>query len=209
MPKLPKAAAFRGPDAINNPPGDVTRLLSAWSAGDKGALQQLMPLVYDELHRIAHAHWNKQFEGHTLQPTALIHEAFLKLVDQRKPFESRAHFFAVASMAMRQVLVNHAEASRAQKRGGGRSHLPLSETERAVQKEIREVLALNAALDRLEKVDARKSRVVELRYFGGLSTDEISQTLNISSITVSRDWTFARAWLAREMGAGSTSALDL
>ena len=163
-----------------------------------------MPLVYGELHRIARIHWTSQTPGHTLQPTALIHEAFLKLVDQqRKPYENRTHFFAVASTAMRQVLVNHAEANGALKRGGGLASVPLSEAALAIQKEARDVLALNDALNRLEKVDERKSRVVELRYFGGLNTDEIAETLNVSSVTVNRDWTFARAWLAREMGATS------
>jgi RNA polymerase sigma factor (TIGR02999 family) len=189
---------------MNPSPSDVTQLLSAWAKGDDGALEQLLPLVYDELRRIARAHWRKQSAGHTLQPTALIHEAFLKLIDQRnKPFENRAHFFAVSSTAMRHVLVNHAKASQTQKRGSGNIDRPLTEADLGLQKEARDVLALNDSLDRLEKIDARKSRVVELRYFGGLSTDEIAEALKISPITVSRDWRVARAWLAREIGGDS------
>ncbi len=179
---------------------DVTRLLSAWAKGNDAALEELVPLVYDELRRIARAHWRKQSPGHTLQPTALINEAFVKLIDQReKPFENRAHFFAVASTAMRHVLVNYAKASQAQKRGNGQAGLPLTEVDLAIQKEARDVLALNDALERLQKLDERKSRVVELRYFGGLSIDEIAEALKISAITVSRDWSVARAWLAREI----------
>ncbi|MCX6625780.1 MAG: ECF-type sigma factor [Acidobacteria bacterium] len=179
----------------------MTRLLSAWADGDTHALEQLMPLVYNELHRIARHHWARQPEGHTLQPTALIHEAFLKFVHRGdKPIVDRVHFFALASTAMRQVLVNHAEASLAKKRGGGEAHVPLENANPAVEKEAEEVLALNAALASLNVVDARKSRVVELRYFGGLSVDEIAQMLGVSSVTVKRDWQTARAWLARELG---------
>jgi len=187
-----------------NPPGDVTRLLAAWIEGDPHALQQLMPLVYDELHRIARAHWSDQPQGHTLQPTALIHEAFLKLVGSGdKAFQNRTHFFSVASTAMRQVLVNHAETSLAGKRGGGLRNVSLSESDAALKKEAREVLALNEALATLQKIDSRKSRVVELRYFGGLSMDETAEALSVSPITVTRDWQTARAWLARELGMGS------
>jgi len=186
-----------------NPPGDVTRLLAAWTAGDQHALEQLMPLVYDELHRIARYHWSRQPEGHTLQPTALIHEAFLKLVGHEKPFQNRTHFFAVASTAMRQVLVNHAEASLAQKRGGGQAEASLEEVNPAVQQEAKDVLALHAALTALEAIDARKSRVVELRYFGGLSIEETAEALSVSPVTVKRDWQTARAWLARELGMGN------
>ena len=187
-----------------NPPGDITRLLTAWTEGNEHAMEQLMPLVYDELHRIARIHWSSQSPGHTLQPTALIHEAFLKLVGQGdRHFQDRTHFFALASTAMRQVLVNHAEARLAQKRGGGQPNVPLKEVDEAVQKEAREVLALNEALKALEAVDTRKSRVVELRYFGGLSIEETAEALSVSPITVTRDWQTARAWLARELGMGS------
>ena len=187
-----------------NPPGDVTRLLLAWTEGDEHALQELMPLVYEELHRIAVGHWGSQPQGHTLQPTALIHEAFVKLVSPgEKAFQNRKQFFALASMAMRQVLVNHAEASLARKRGGGQANLPLGEVDRAIQQEAKEVLALNEALLALQKIDPRKSRVVELRYFGGLSIEETAEVLNVSTVTVTRDWQTTRAWLARELGTGS------
>jgi RNA polymerase sigma factor (TIGR02999 family) len=183
--------------------GDVTCLLAAWTKGDEQALEQLIPLVYEELRHIAQYHWSTQWKGNTLQPTVLIHEAFLKMVGQGdKAFENRTHFFAVASTAMRQVLVNHAESSRTHKRGRGKSDLPLAEASAIFERQAREVLALNEALNRLQQVDSRKSRVVELRYFGGLSNDEIAETLKISAVTVSRDWNMARAWLARELGAG-------
>ncbi|HEY3444341.1 MAG TPA: sigma-70 family RNA polymerase sigma factor [Paludibaculum sp.] len=184
-------------------PGDqVTRLLSAWTGGDRQALDDLIPLVYGELHEIAKRAWGVQKSDHTLQPTVLIHEAYLKLVGHgERAFQSRAHFFAVASMAMRQVLVNHAEASLAEKRGGGAATVPLQEADEAVQREAREVLALHDALERFATLDRRKAQVVELRYFGGLSIEETAEALGISTITVTRDWKAARAWLARELGA--------
>jgi RNA polymerase sigma-70 factor, ECF subfamily len=186
-------------------PGDVTRLLAAWTEGDPHALEQLMPLVYHELHRIASHHWSHQAKGQTLQPTALIHEAFLKLVRHGgdKPFQNRTHFFALASTAMRQVLVNHANASLAEKRGGGQRSISFEAVDPAVQMEAREVLALNEALAALHSIDPRKSRVVELRYFGGLSIEETAEALSVSTVTVKRDWQTARAWLARELGKGS------
>lgn len=187
--------------------GQVTRLLSAWSGGDAKALDELMPLVYAELHRIARYHWSRQPKGHTLQPTALIHEAYMKLVSQaEKSFASKNQFFALASMAMRQILVNHAQTSMTQKRGGGQANVSLTDAEYAVQQEAREVLALHEALTALALIDERKSRVVELRYFGGLSVEETAEALGISAVTVARDWQAARAWLAREMRAGGAGA---
>jgi RNA polymerase sigma factor (TIGR02999 family) len=184
------------------PSGDITRLLSAWAEGDPSALEQLMPLAYGELRRIAQYHWNNQPPGHTLQPTALIHEAYLKLIGHDAGnLRNRTHFFALASMAMRQVLVNHAEARLAAKRGGGARLVPLEAADTAVDREAEDVLALDEALKSLSAVDARKSRVVELRYFGGLSIDETAEALDVSAITVTRDWQAARAWLARELGA--------
>lgn len=182
--------------------GDVTRLLAAWSDGDEKAMDTLMPLVYDELHRIAQYHWSRQPAGYTLQPTDLIHEAFLKLAGaQRKGFENRTRFFALASIAMRQVLVNHAEARLAKKRGGGAQQIPLDEAEVAVDRAAEQVLALHEALKELHTSDPRKSRVVELRYFGGLSVEETAEVVGVSPFTVKRDWLMARAWLARELGA--------
>ena len=184
------------------PCGDVTRLLSAWTEGDEHALDALMPLVYNELRRIARHQWSSQPQGHTLQPTALIHEAFLKLVGRGdKPFQNRTHFFALASTAMRQVLVNHAEASLAGKRGGGQAKVSIEEVDPAVHREAKDVLDLHAALTALHMIDPRKSRVVELRYFGGLSIEETAEALSVSPVTVKRDWQTARAWLARELGA--------
>ncbi len=189
-----------------NPSGDVTRLLSAWTDGDQHALEELMPLVYGELHRIAQHRWSGQPEGHTLQPTALIHEAYLKLLSPGpRTFQSRAHFFAVASMAMRQVLVNHAEASLAAKRGGGQPDISLDDVDPSLQQEAGEVLALHEALKTLEALDPRKSKIVELRYFGGLSIDETAEALGISTVTVTREWKSARAWLARELGIRKSS----
>ena len=179
-------------------------MLAAWTEGDQHALEELMPLVYNELRRIARHHWGRQDQGETLQPTALIHEAFLKLVRHGdKPFQNRTHFFALASTAMRQVLVNHANASLADQRGGGQVKVSVEEVGPAVQMEAKEVLALNAALTAIQTVDPRKSRVVEFRYFGGLSVEETAQALSVSTVTVKRDWQTARAWLARELGKHS------
>jgi RNA polymerase sigma factor (TIGR02999 family) len=186
------------------PAGNVTLLLSAWADGDEGALRELMPLVYHELRRIAQHHMSGQPPGHTLQPTALIHEAFVKLIGGgEKNFRNRTHFFAVASMAMRQVLVNHANARLTRKRGGGAVNVSIEDGEAAVQREATNVLALDDALKTLHVMDPRKSRVVELRYFGGLSIEETSEALGISTVTVTRDWQAARAWLARELGIGN------
>lgn len=191
-----------------NESGDVTRLLVAWAEGDSHALEALMPLVYHELHRIARHQWASQARGHTLQPTALIHEAFLKLAHRGdKPLVNRTHFFALASTAMRQVLVNHAEARLAEKRGGGVAHVPLEDVDPAVEQEAGEILALHAALTGLQALDGRKSRVVELRYFGGLSLEETAEVLGVSAVTVKRDWQTARAWLARELRGSAPASL--
>jgi RNA polymerase sigma-70 factor, ECF subfamily len=182
---------------------NLTLLLNSWAKGDDQALDRLMPLAYTELRRIAQRRWRGQQAGHTLQPTALIHEAYLKLVGQgQKAFVDRVHFF-VMSMAMRQVLVNHAEASLAAKRGGGKINVPLEAAEAASLREAKEVLALHEALKLLADVNPRQSRVVELRYFGGLSIEEAAEALGISTVTVTRDWHMARAWLARELGSGT------
>lgn len=178
----------------------VTALLSRWSKGDQQVIEHLMPVVYQQLHRIARRYWNGQRPGHILQPTALIHEAYLKLAgDEPQAFENRAHFFAVASIAMRQVLVNHAEARLAAKRGHGMVTVPLDEAQSLVLKDAQDVLDLHEALKRLGELDPRKSHVVELRYFGGLTIEETAQVLGISSVTVTREWQAARAWLAREL----------
>ena len=183
-------------------PDQFSETLSEWRSGDQHALEKLTPVVYGELHRIARRVWGQQRPGHTLQPTVLIHEAYLKLMRQKdRTFESRAHFFAVASMAMRQVLVNHAEGSVAAKRGGKTHAIPLDEAHTASLQEETDVLLLHDALERFSDLDPRKARVVEMRYFGGLSIEETAEALGVSTITVTRDWQVARAWLARELGA--------
>jgi RNA polymerase sigma factor (TIGR02999 family) len=184
----------------DEPAGEVTRLLGAWSDGDRQALNDLMPLVYAELHRIARRAWSGQRPGDTLQPTILIHEAYIKLIEQEKPaFQDRSHFFAVAATAMRHILVNHAKANLAAKRGGSGVNLSLDDAEPLVQRDAAEVIALHEALEALHAIDPRKSRIVELRYFGGLSIEDTAKVLGISTITVNRDWRLARAWLSREM----------
>jgi RNA polymerase sigma factor (TIGR02999 family) len=185
-----------------DPPDQFSETLSEWRSGNQHALEKLTPVVYGELHRIARRVWGQQRPGHTLQPTVLIHEAYLKLVRQKdRTFESRAHFFAVASMAMRQVLVNHAEGSVAAKRGGKTHAIPLDEAQTASLEEETDVLLLHDALEKFSDLDPRKARVVEMRYFGGLSIEETAEALGVSTITVTRDWQVARAWLARELGA--------
>jgi RNA polymerase sigma factor (TIGR02999 family) len=187
-------------------PREVTRLLVAWSEGDRAALSELTQLVYQELRRLAHHYMQRQPGGHTLQTTALVNEAYLRLVNQEQPsFANRAHFLAVAATAMRQILVDHARAAMRQKRGGGTQQLALDEVAVVSPEPVRELVDLNDALDRLATIDARKARVVELTYFGGLSRDEIAEVLEVSAVTVRRDWVFARAWLFSELrGAGQS-----
>jgi RNA polymerase sigma factor (TIGR02999 family) len=185
-----------------NPQGEVTSLLTAWGKGDQNALNELMPLVYNELHRMARRAWSGQNQGITLQPTALINEAYLKLAGAgNTSFQNRCHFFAVACTAMRQILVNHANSRHAGKRGSGQVMLSLDDVQPAVNQEAAEVLALHEALERLQAIDPRKSRVVEMRYFGGLSIEETAEALGVSVITVNRDWRLARTWLIREMSS--------
>lgn len=183
-----------------DPEGEVTSLLTAWGKGDQSALNELMPLVYNELHRMARRAWNWQEEGNTLQPTALINEAYLKLAGSgNTSFQNRCHFFAVACTAMRQILVNHARSRHTGKRGSGQIALSIEDVQPAVHQEAAEVVALHDALERLQALDARKSQVVEMRYFGGFSIEEIAEILGVSVITVNRDWRLARTWLTREM----------
>jgi RNA polymerase sigma factor (TIGR02999 family) len=179
--------------------GEVTSLLAAWGKGDQNALNKLMPLVYKELHRMARRAWIGQ-NANTLQPTALLNEAYLKLAGaENASFQNRCHFFAVASTAMRQILVNHAKSRLTNKRGSGQVKLSIDDVQVAVSQEAAEVVALHEALKRLETVDVRTSRVVEMRYFGGLSIEETAEALGVSVITVNRDWRLARTWLMREM----------
>jgi RNA polymerase sigma factor (TIGR02999 family) len=179
----------------------VTELLVAWREGEPGALDRLLPLVYGELRRQARAQLRRERPGHTLQPTALVHEAFLRLFGQRgTQWQNRRQFFAVASQAMRRALVDHARARAAAKRGAGLTRVALSDAARAAAPLDADVLALDQALGRLEQLDPRQVRVVELRYFGGLSAEEAAEALDVSLATVNRDWAMARAWLFRELG---------
>jgi RNA polymerase sigma factor (TIGR02999 family) len=183
---------------------DITALLVDWGNGDKSALERLLPLVERELHRLAHSYMRREDPDHTLQTTALINETYLRLVDQRKvEWQNRAHFFGIAAQIMRRILLNYARDQNRQKRGGKAIHVSLSEAMIMPAEKDRELIALNDALNRLETLDPRKSKVVELRYFGGLSVEEAAEVLKVSPITVMRDWQFAKAWLAREMQNGS------
>jgi RNA polymerase sigma factor (TIGR02999 family) len=182
-------------------PTEVTQLLVAWGSGDQAALDQLMPLVYDELKRLARRHLGRERRGHTLQTTALVNEAYLKLVDQRAVhWESRAQFFALAAQAMRRILVDHARARQNQKHGGGVLQVEMDEALTISHERTADVIALDDALQNLAQFDARKCRIVELRFFGGLSIEETAQVLQVSPGTVMRDWTLAKAWLQRELG---------
>ena len=177
-------------------------MLQEWGGGDRAALEELMPLVYDELHKQAARYLRRERAGHTLQTTALIHEAFLKLVGQREAnWESRNHFFAIASQAMRRILIDHARAKHQEKRGGGNVALALDEVEPVSEgsDERVDLLALDQALNRLARIDQQQVRIVELRYFGGLSIEETAAALNVSRATVVRDWSVAKTWLRREL----------
>jgi RNA polymerase sigma-70 factor, ECF subfamily len=179
---------------------DVTALLRAWSDGDRTALDRLLPVVYRELHRQAERYMSAQPAGHTLQTTALVHEAYLRLAIPDNPdWNGRAHFFGVAAKAMRSILVDHARAHSAAKRGGGSSPVTLTNLEDTDGQEL-DVLDLDDALARLADLDQRKASLVELRYFAGLSIEEAAESLAISSATAKREWRLARAWLRRELG---------
>ena len=181
-------------------PHQLTQLLADWSQGDHTALKKLTPLVHEQLRRLAHHYMEGQRPDHTLQTTALVNEAYLRLADQSKPnFTNRSHFFAVAAKAMRQILVNHAKAQHRQKRGAGASKVQLDEEALIAPEQPNAILDLNDALERLALFDSRKAHIVELKYFGGLNQDEIAEVLKVSSVTVRRDWVFARAWLYSEL----------
>ena len=182
----------------------VTGLLLAWRAGDEAALARLTPLVHDELQRIARRCLRRERADHSLPPTALVHEAYLRLVDaQHVNWQNRTHFLAMAARVMRRVLVDAARTRQRQKRGGGAVHVSLSEVSPSTEKPY-DVMTLDAALDALAAIDPRRSRVVELRFFAGLSVDETAGVLGVSPETVMRDWKLARAWLMRELrGAGT------
>jgi len=183
-----------------SPSDNLTRLLRDWSKGDRAALDQLMPVVYDELRKIARSYLRGERPTHTLQPTALIHEAYVRLIAQNFPaWQSRAHFYGVAAELMRQILVDHARSHRAAKRGGGDQQLALDDATIFSKERAGDLVALDDALTALAALDQRKCRVVELRFFGGLSVEETAEVLGISVATVGREMRLAQAWLHREM----------
>jgi RNA polymerase sigma factor (TIGR02999 family) len=186
---------------------EVTRLLVAWSNGDQAALEQLTPLVYSELHRLAHRYLGRERKGHTLQTTALVHEAYLRLIDQKEVrWQNRAHFFAIAAQMMRRILVDYARSRSVAKRGGGAQQVSLDEAMEVSDERAADVIALDEALKSLSDLDQRKGRIIELRFFGGLSIEETAEVLGVSPGTVMRDWTFAKAWLQREINKGGPDA---
>lgn len=178
----------------------VTQLLNAWGEGDQVARDQLIPLVYDELHRLAHRYMKRESPGHTLQTSALVNEAFVRLVDQKNVrWQNRAHFFGIAAQMMRRILVDYARSRNYAKRGGGATRISLDEALIVSDERSTEVVSVHEALERLAEFDSRKSQIVELRFFGGLSIDETAEVLSVSPGTVMRDWTLAKAWLRREI----------
>jgi RNA polymerase sigma factor (TIGR02999 family) len=187
---------------VNTPtPGAVTELLRAWSDGDDAALEQLIPLMEAELRRLARGYMGRERQGHTLQTTALVNEAFLRLTDARQiRWQDRAHFLGISARLMRRVLVDYARRRGFYKRGGGAQRVTLHEALVTASDPALDVVALDRALEALEKADARKSRIVELRFFGGLSVEETAEVLKVSTDTVKRDWRLAKLWLLRELG---------
>lgn len=184
---------------------EITELLAEWRDGNQSALDELYPLVYDELHRLARRYMSRERKGHTLQTTALIHEAYVRLVDQRNvQWANRSHFFAISAQIMRRILIDHARRHAYAKRGGGARQVSLEEAATIVPDHSEELLRLDEALKSLAEMDPRRSQVVELRYFGGLNNEEIAGVLHISENTVTRDWNMARAWLYQQLtGSGA------
>lgn len=184
-------------------PSNVTQMLHDWSDGDREALDKLVPIVYEELRRQAARYLRRERPGHTLQTTALIHEAYIRLIDQKNVhWQNRAHFYAIAARLMRRILVDHARSRRAAKRGGSDIKLPLEDAMIASEGREVDLVALDEALERLAAIDPQQSRVVELRFFSGMSVEETAEVLGVSTRTVKRDWNVAKAWLRREIGEG-------
>lgn len=183
------------------PPEGITQLLVDWEKGDQAAMEKLMPLVYSELRRLATNYLRRERAGHTLQPTALVNEAYLKLVDQRNArWQNRAHFFGIAAQLMRRILVDHARQRQAVKRGGAdQQRLSITSAETVIKQPEIDLLALNEAMDELAQMDPQQGRIVELKFFGGLSIEEIAEVLSIGHATVERDWKMARAWLRKQL----------
>ena len=182
------------------PKHEVTQLLIEWSNGDKAALDKLMPLVHDELRRLAHRYMSRERSGHTLQTTALVNEAYLRLVNRKGvQWQNRAHFFAIAAQSMRNILVDHARGLAYAKRGGGAAKISLDEAMIVSQERAAEVVALDEVLKELANFDPQQSRIVELRFFGGLTIDETAEVLDLSPATIKREWSTAKAWLYHEL----------
>ncbi len=193
------------PAAADEPSDEVTQLLLRWQAGDRAALDKLLPLVYDQLHKLATRQLKRERKGHTLQPTAVVHETYLRLVDQRRAnWQSRAQFFAVAAGMMRRVLVDHARSRRAAKRGGLMPHIAIEDVEAGIDPPSVDLVDLDDALGKLEQLDADQAKIVELRFFGGLTVEETAEVVRSSPATVKRDWHSAKAWLFRELGGVPT-----
>jgi RNA polymerase sigma-70 factor (ECF subfamily) len=195
-------------DEEKTPPrGEVSGLLRAWGDGDRGALDRLTAIVYDELHRLARRYMRGERPGHSLQTSALVNEAYMRLVDYKgMHWQNRAHFFAVSAQLMRRILVEHARRHNL-KRGGGVQHVSLEETAMVGGDRAADLIALDDAMVTLTRLDPRKVQVVEMRFFGGLSVEETAEVLNVSSVTVMRDWSAAKAWLYRELTGGTTNGL--
>ena len=188
------------------PPPEITELLISWCDGDQAALEALAPLVEKELHRLAHSFMHRERPGHILETTALVNEAYIRLVNQnRVRWQNRAHFFGIAGQIMRRILSNYARDQRRLRRGGGAIHVSLSNVSIISPIKLEEVLAIDEALEKLAAIDEQLSRMIEMRYYGGLSVEETAEVLSISTAKVNRDCKFARAWLAREMGIRETS----
>ncbi|MCY7345891.1 MAG: sigma-70 family RNA polymerase sigma factor [Pyrinomonadaceae bacterium] len=186
---------------------EVTQILNEWSGGDGDAPARLMPFVYDELRRQARNYLSKERGSHTLQPTALVHEAYLRLVDQtRISWQNRAHFYGMAANMMRRILVDHARAHATEKRGGAAVRLSIDDVQIPLEQRAADFIALDEALEELAKFDERKARIVEMRFFGGLTEDEIAEVLGVSPRTVLRDWKTARLWLFRELSVSSAQS---
>jgi len=187
-------------------PGDITGLLASWRNGEREALDRLLPLIRVELYSLARRHLGRERRNHTMQPSSLVQEAFVRLLPgDDEGWQNRAHFFAVASTVMRHVLVDYARERLGAKRGGGAVHIPLDAAVVLSPEQIDRIVAVDLALQRLAKADERKSRVFEMRYFGGLTVEEVAEALGVAPNTVIRDWSFARAWLQRELGAKTRS----
>jgi RNA polymerase sigma factor (TIGR02999 family) len=186
---------------------EITRLLADWGSGNQAALDKLLPLIYEELHRVASSYMRRERSHHILQTTALVHEAYLRLVDQQNAnYQSRTHFFAVAAQVMRHILVDYARQQRRVKRGDGQPVLALTDAAVISRERADEVIAINTALENLSTLDPRKGKVFEMRYFGGMSVEEAADALKVSPVTVARDWRMAKAWLKREIVDGSHHA---